>query len=78
MRAFQVAFEQTRETTEVSINENGAVKEQVLTNIRSPNCQITLQPTEVTTVVCRRNAEILSNNTKVIFIPDKENRGPQE
>ena len=40
VRAFQVAFEQTRETTEALINEIEAVKEQDLTTIRSPNCQI--------------------------------------
>ena len=76
VRAFQVAFEQTRETTEALINEIEAVKEQDLTTIRSPNCQITLQPTEVTTVVCRGNAEILSNSTKVIFIPDERKPWP--
>ena len=76
VRAFQVAFEQTRETTEALINEIEAVKEQDLTTIRSPNCQITLQPTEVTTVVCRGNAEILSNSTKVIFIPDERKSWP--
>ena len=76
IRTFQVAFEQTRETTEALINEIQAVKEQDLATIRSPNSQITLQPTELTSVVCRGNAEILSNNTKVIFIPDERKPWP--
>ena len=76
VRAFQVTFEQTRETTEALIMEIEAVKEPNLTTIRSPNCQITLQPTEVTTVVCRGNAEILSNSTKVIFILDERKPWP--
>ena len=76
IRTFQVAFEQTRETTEALINEIQAVKEQDLATIRSPNSQITLQPTELTSVVCRGNAEILSNNIKVIFIPDERKPWP--
>ena len=76
IRTFQVAFEQTRETTEALINEIQAVKEHDLATIRSPNSQITLQPTELTSVVCRGNAEILSNNTKVLFIPDERKPWP--
>ena len=58
IRTFQVAFDQTRETTEALVNEIQAVKEQDLATIRSPNFQITLQPTELTSVVCRGHAEI--------------------
>ena len=70
IQAFQFAFEQTRDTTEALINEVQAVKEQDLATIRSPNSLIRLQPTELT-MICRGNAEILSNNTKVIFILDE-------
>ena len=53
IRAFQVAFEQTRETTEALVNEIQTIKEQELATIRSPNSQITLQPSEVTNILCQ-------------------------
>ena len=52
IRAFQVAFEETREMTEGLVYEIQTIKEKELATIRSPNSQITVQPSEVTNIVC--------------------------